>query len=155
MSAVLYERIQELQELYPPGTRSAVIPALRLAQEEYGWLSPNAIREVADALGLTPAYCHSVASFYDQFHLAPVGEHSVEVCTNVSCALYGAQQVLEAFEDELGCRAGETSADGTVTLSTIECLGGCGWGTIVAADGRYLHGVDPGHAPDIVKELRA
>ena len=155
MSSVLYERIQELQGLYPPGTRSAVIPALRLAQEEYGWLSPRAIREVSDALGLTPAYCHSVASFYDQFRLEPVGEHSIEVCTNVSCALYGAQQVLEAFEDELGCHAGETSEDETVTLSTIECLGGCGWGTIVAVDGRYLHGVNPGQAPDIVRELRA
>ena len=155
MSALLYDRIQELRDLYPAGTRSAVIPALRLAQDEYGWLSPAAIREVADGLGLTPAYCHSVASFYDQFQLEPVGEHRVEVCTNVSCALYGAQQVLEAFEDELGCRAGETSEDGTVTLSTIECLGGCGWGTIVAVDGRYLHRVKPEQAPRIVKELRA
>jgi NADH-quinone oxidoreductase subunit E len=151
----LYERIQELQGLYPEGTRSAVIPALRLAQEEYGWLSSDAIREVADALGLTPAYCHSVASFYDQFQLQPVGEHSVEVCTNVTCALYGAQQVLEAFEQELGCHAGETSADGTVTLRTIECLGGCGWGTIVAVDGRYRHNVEPGQAGAIVEELRA
>ena len=96
----------------PTGTRSAVIPALRLAQEQYGWLSPDAIREVADALDLTPAYCHAVASFYDKFQLEPVGEHMVEVCTNVSCALYGAQAVLEAFQDELGCRAGETTADG-------------------------------------------
>ena len=71
------------------------------------------------------------------FHLAPVGEHLVEVCTNVSCALFGAQPVLEAFEDELGCRAGETTADGTVTLRTVECLGGCGWATIVAVDHRY------------------
>ena len=117
-----------------------MIPALRLAQEEYGWLSPDAIREVADALDLTPAYCHAVASFYDQFQLEPVGKHSVEVCTNVSCALYGAQAVLEAFEDELGCRAGETTRDGAVTLRTIECLGGCGWGTIVAVDGRYQQG---------------
>jgi len=154
VSATLFDRIQEVQRRYPPDTRSAVIPALRLAQEEYGWLSPAAIREVADALELTPAYCHSVASFYDQFHLEPVGRHSIEVCTNVSCALYGAQRVLDAFEDELGCHAGETSADGAVTLSTIECLGGCGWGTIVAVDGRYLHGVNPGQAPDIVRELR-
>jgi len=155
MSATLYERIQEVQQLYPAGTHSAVIPALRLAQEEYGWLSPRAIREVADALGLTPAYCHSVASFYDQFNLEPVGTHSVEVCTNVSCALYGAQAVLEALEDELGCRAGETTANGAVTLSTIECLGGCGWGTIVAVDGHYRTGVKPDDATAIAGELRA
>ena len=155
MSATLFDRIQDVQRRYPAGTRSAVIPALRLAQEEYGWLSPAAILEVAAALELTPAYCHSVASFYDQFHLEPVGTHSVEVCTNVSCALYGAQAVLEALEDELGCHAGETTADGTVTLSTIECLGGCGWGTIVAVDGRYRKGVKPGDAPAIARELRA
>src|SRR5215468_1518575 len=119
VSATLYDRIQEVRELYPEGTNSAVLPALRLAQEQYGWLSPDAFREVADALDLTPAYCHAVASFYDQFNLEPVGEHMVEVCTNVSCALYGAQSVLEAFEQELGCRAGETSAGGAVTLRTI------------------------------------
>jgi NADH-quinone oxidoreductase subunit E len=151
----LYEQIQEVRALYPEGTRSATIPALRLAQEQYGWLSPDAIRETADALDLTPAYCLSVASFYDQFHLEPVGAHSIEVCTNVSCALYGAQEVLEAFEDELGCHAGETSEDGSVTLRTIECLGGCGWGTIVAVDGRYRHGVKPAEAPTIVAEVRA
>ena len=131
-----------------------MLPALRLAQEEYGWLSPDALREVADALDETPAFCKSVASFYDMFNLAPVGEHMVEVCTNVSCALYGAQQVLESFEAELGCRAGETSDDGKVTLKTIECLGGCGWGTIVAVDHHYrMHvtagrrGRDRGGAP--------
>ena len=70
-----------------------MLPALRLAQEEHGWLSPDVLREVADALEVTPAYCKSIASFYDQFHLAPVGEHLVEVCTNVSCAVVGAQQV--------------------------------------------------------------
>jgi NADH-quinone oxidoreductase subunit E len=150
----LFDRIQDVRGLYPEGTNSAVIPALRLAQEQYGWLSPAAIREVADALDLTPAYCHAVASFYDQFHLEPVGEHMVEVCTNVSCALYGAQAVLEAFEDELGCHAGEMSDDGAVTLRAIECLGGCGWGTIVAVDGRYRHAVKAEDVPAIVGELR-
>ena len=77
----------------------------------------------------------------------------VEVCTNVSCALYGAQSVLEAFQDELGCRAGETSTDGAVTLRTIECLGGCGWGTVVAVDGHYRLKVQPADAAAIAVEL--
>jgi NADH-quinone oxidoreductase subunit E len=153
--SVLYDRIQEERAKYPPESESAVLPALRLAQEEHGWLSPDVIREVADALGATPAYVKSIASFYDQFQLAPVGEHLVEVCTNVSCALYGAQQVLEAFESELGCHAGETSADGKVTLLTIECLGGCGWGTIVSVDHHYRTRVQPEDAGRIVEELRA
>jgi NADH-quinone oxidoreductase subunit E len=155
MSAqTLHDEIQEVRSLDPPGSRSAVLPALRLAQQRYGWLPPDAFREVADALELTPAYCRSVASFYDMFDLQPTGRHRVEVCTNVSCALYGAQQVLEAFESELGCHAGETSADGAVTLRTIECLGGCGWGTVVAVDHEYRLRVQPGDAAGIVEELR-
>ena len=84
------------------------MPALQLAQERNGgWLSEQAFRDVADALDLTPAYCLSIASFYDMFRLEPVGEHVIEVCTNISCGLNGAQQVVEAFESELGVAAGE------------------------------------------------
>jgi NADH-quinone oxidoreductase E subunit len=150
----LHEAIQAERAKYPEDSESATLPALRLAQEEYGWLSPDALREVADALEVTPAYCEAVASFYDQFHLAPIGEHLVEVCTNVSCAVVGAQQVVDAFESELGCRAGETSDDGKVTLRTVECLGGCGWATIVAVDHAYRTHVKAEDVPAIVEELR-
>jgi NADH-quinone oxidoreductase E subunit len=149
----LADEIQKVAAQYPE-SRSAVLPALRMAQERHGWLSTEAIREVADTLDLTPAYCKSVASFYDMFHLQPVGRHLVEVCTNVSCALVGAQQVLEAFESELDTSAGESSPDGAATLKTIECLGGCGWATIVAIDGQYRRYVKPDDVPGIVEELR-
>jgi NADH-quinone oxidoreductase subunit E len=138
-----------------PDRRSAVLPALRAAQERHGWLPPEAFREVADELDLTPAYCKAVASFYDMFHLRPVGDHLVEVCTNVSCALVGAQQVLEAFERELGVHPGGTTDDGKVTLRTVECAGGCGWGTVVAVDHRYRERVTAGDVPGIVEDLRA
>ena len=151
----LYEAIQEVRGRYPEGARSAVLPALRLAQEEHGWLSPKAIREVADALDLTPGYCHAVASFYDMYHLAPIGTHLVEVCTNLSCALIGAQRVVDAFEEELGVRAGETTADGAVTFRAVECLGGCGYAPVVVVDHRYRQGVRPEDVPAIVKELGA
>jgi NADH-quinone oxidoreductase subunit E len=153
-SRTLTREIEAMMAAYPNG-RSATLPALRLAQERYGWLSPEALREVADALGTTPAYCKSVASFYDMFHLAPVGRHLVEVCTNISCALVGAQQVLEAFQAELGVGAGETTEDGEITLRTIECAGGCGWGTVVAVDHRYREPVKPEDVPAIVEELRS
>ncbi|MFZ1878850.1 MAG: NAD(P)H-dependent oxidoreductase subunit E [Gaiellaceae bacterium] len=153
--STLYDRIQDERAKYPPESESAVLPALRLAQEAYGWLSADVIREVADALEATPAYVKSIASFYDQFHLAPVGEHLVEVCTNVSCAVVGAQRVVDAFESELGCRAGETSPDGKVTLRTVECLGGCGWATIVSVDHHYRTHVSADDVPAIVEELRA
>jgi NADH-quinone oxidoreductase subunit E len=151
--AELFDEIQKTAARYPQ-RRSAVMPALRLAQDRYGWLSPDALREVADALDLTPAYCKAVASFYDMYHLEPVGRHLVEVCTNVSCALVGAQQVLEAFEEGFGVHAGETTEDGEVTLRTIECAGGCGWGTVVAVDHRYREPVRPEDVPGIVEEVR-
>ena len=145
--------VQALKDWYPDW-RSATLPALRLAQERHGYLSPEARRETAAALGTTPAFCESVASFYDMFHLAPVGRHMVEVCTNVSCALAGAQQVLEAFEQELGVSSGETTEDGAVTLRAVECAGGCGWGTVVAIDHRYREPVKADDVPAIVQELR-
>jgi NADH-quinone oxidoreductase subunit E len=148
-----YEEVQEIKAQYPDW-RSATLPALRLAQENHGYLSADALRECADALGTTPAFCESVASFYDMFHLTPVGRHLVEVCTNVSCALVGAQQVLEGFERALDVRAGETTDDGEVTLRTVECLGGCGWATIVAIDERYRTHVMPDDVEKIVGELR-
>jgi NADH-quinone oxidoreductase subunit E len=146
--------IGRLRKQYPDSL-SAVMPALQLAQRENGgWLSPDAIREVADALDLTPAYCLSIASFYDQYYLEPVGRTRVEVCTNVSCGLAGAQQVVEAFERELGVTAGSTSEDGAFTLGTIECLGGCGWATVVAIDNRHRLRVQAEDVPGIVEELR-
>ena len=148
-----YDEVQELKGRYEDW-RSATLPALRLAQEKHGYLSPDALRETAEALGTTPAFCESVATFYDMFHANPVGRHLVEVCTNISCALVGAQQVLERLEDELGVRAGETTGDGEVTLRTVECLGGCGWATIVAVDDKYRTHVRPDDVPAIVEGLR-
>jgi NADH-quinone oxidoreductase E subunit len=147
------EEVREIAKQYPDA-RSATLPALRLAQERHGWLPPDAFREVADALGLTPAYCKAVASFYDMYHLEPVGEHLVEVCTNLSCALSGAQKVVDAFESELGVRAGETTDDGDITFRTVECLGGCGYPTVVAVDNRYRQFVKPEDVPSIVEMVR-
>ena len=149
----LREDIQAAAEPYPD-QQSAVMSGLRLAQREYGgWLPPEALRDVADALDLTPAHVQSVASFYDMYHLAPVGEHLVEVCTNLSCALVGAQQVVEAFERELGVGVGETSEDGKVTLRAIECAGGCGYAPVVVVDHRYREPTRPEDVPGIVAEL--
>ena len=139
-----------------PDRRSAVLPALRIAQEEHGgWLPPEALREVADALDLAPAQVEAVASFYDMLHLAPVGRHMIEVCTNLPCALVGAQQVLESFEQELGVHPGETSEDGEFTLRAIECAGGCGRAVVVVVDGVYREPVRPEDAPGIVAEVRS
>ena len=150
----LTTEIRKIAEQFPD-SRSATIPALRLVQEANGgWLTDESFEQVGSALGLTAAYCQAVASFYDMFHLAPVGRHTVEVCTNLSCGLVGAQQVVDAFESELGVAPGETTEDGEVTLRAVECLGGCGYATVVAVDHRYRHHVKPEDVPEIVRELR-
>ena len=149
----LVSELRAIGEQYPE-SRSAILPALRLAQERYGWLPPEALVEVAEALDVTPAYCMSVASFYDLFQLERAGEHMVEVCTNVCCGLVNAQAVLDAFESELGVAPGGTTEDGAITLRAVECLGGCSTPTIVAVDHRYRQSVTPDDVPSIVQELR-
>jgi NADH-quinone oxidoreductase subunit E len=150
----LYDEIQDVRARYPEGSRSAVLPALRLAQERDGWLSRATLEEVADALEVTPAFCYSIATFYDMLHLEPVGRHTIDVCTNLPCALSGAQQVVEAFEAELGIRAGETTPDGEITLRAVECLGGCGYATVVAVNDRYRQNVRAETVSQIVEDVR-
>ena len=154
MTTETYEQIQKLRKKYPL-SRSAVMDALRLAQEEHGgWLPPVALREVADALDVTSAFCLSIASFYDMYHLEPVGKHMVEVCTNLSCALVGAQAVLDAFATELGVQPGGTTDDGEVTLRAIECAGGCGRAPVVVVDHVYHEPLGAEEVPALVEELR-
>jgi NADH-quinone oxidoreductase subunit E len=149
----LADEIQQVAKRYPD-SKSAILPALRLAQEQHGWLSRAAIEEVGEALDLTPAYCMSVASFYDMFNLEPAGRHTIEVCTNVCCGLVNAQAVLESFERELGVAPGETTVDGEITLRAVECLGACSTPTAVAVDHRYRQSVTPDQVASIVEELR-
>jgi NADH-quinone oxidoreductase subunit E len=152
--STFYDEVQELKSRYPDW-RSATLPALQLAQEKHDYLSPDALRETAAALGTTPAFCESVASFYDMLHLRPVGRHIVEVCTNLPCALAGAQRVVGALEERLGVAAGETTEDGEITFRTVECLGGCGYATVVAVDERYHQFMTPEKVPELLEELRA
>jgi NADH-quinone oxidoreductase E subunit len=148
------DQVQQLRRRYPDD-RSAIMGALHLAQARHdGWLPAEALEEVAAAMELTPAYVQSVASFYDMYHLAPVGKHAVEVCTNLSCALVGAQEVVDAFERELGVPPGETTEDGAVTFRLIECAGGCGYAPVVVVDQRYREPVRADEVPAIVEELR-
>jgi NADH-quinone oxidoreductase subunit E len=149
----LYERIQAVAAQYPQ-RRSAILPALRLAQEEHGWLSPQAFDQVAEALGFTPALCKSVASFYDMFRLEPSGRHEICVCTNISGALVGAGDTLREFERALGIHAGETTADGMFTLRTVECYSGCGWGPVVSVDEVYDEPFPPERVRPLLDDLR-
>jgi len=117
-----------------PIKRAAIMPALWLAQEEFGWLSNDTMEYVAGLLELPPAFVASVASFYTMYNKRPVGRHHVQVCTNLSCALRGADTIVECLRSRLGIGLGETTADGRFTLSEVECLGSCGTAPMMQVD---------------------
>lgn len=126
LSEVSKAEILRIRNEYPdPG--SALLPALYLAQQECGgWLPEAAFDEVAAVMGLAPTFVASVASFYTMLNRRPVGRHLIQVCTNVSCSLLGAEHLLDTIGRKLGIRPGETTPDGTFTLLEVECLGSCG-----------------------------
>jgi NADH-quinone oxidoreductase subunit E len=127
--------IQTLMSSYPD-KRSAVMPALHLAQREIGWLPGEVLQDVADVIGMSKTEVGSVASFYTMFALEKPGEHTVYFCTDLPCALRGAEEMMEHVEHRLGCKAGQTSPDGKITLREAECLGGCDHAPVMLIDGK-------------------
>ncbi len=147
-------RAEELVALYPE-RRSALVPLCHLAQEQDGWLRPEAMVEIAELVGVTPAEVRGTATFYDMLHTEPVGTHVISVCTNIACLLGGALELLEHAEERLGVRAGGTTADGTVTLEEAECLAGCDRVPCVQVNHRYVGGHTPESFDRLVDDLRA
>ncbi|MEW6581308.1 MAG: NAD(P)H-dependent oxidoreductase subunit E [Actinomycetota bacterium] len=139
-------------------SRSLVLPALKYAQTEKGWLAPEDIRAVAEATGLSPAYCESVASFYDRLYLQPTGTRVVSVCVTLSCMLRGSDEVMESICDTLGIddhHHGGTTADGTVTVQTAQCLGYCDRAPCVQVDAEETQGpLTPDDAARLADDLR-
>ena len=123
-----------------PVKRSALLPALYIAQEQEGYLSVEAMEYVASLLDLTPAQVHDTASYYTMFRFEPRGETHIEICTNLSCALAGADELLESTCRKLGVCEGETSADGKFSVQRVECLAACGGAPAVQVNGRWLEG---------------
>lgn len=118
-----------------PDARSAIMPALYIAQEEYGWLPQEAIDQVAQVIGLTSTEVGSVASFYTMFYLKAVGRHVVEFCTDLPCALVGAEEVYARLRKKLGLKPGEeTTADESITLRPTMCLGACHHAPVLLLD---------------------
>lgn len=137
-----------------PTKQAALLPMLGFVQAEKGWIEPSDMVEVAEALDLTPAYVHSIATFYTMYNKHPVGRHFVQVCTNISCHLNRAEEVLDRFLEETGTREGEISGDGEFTVIEAECLGACGFATVVQVNDRYLEDVTPDRVSGIVEKLR-
>lgn len=126
--------IQKLTTKYPD-KRSAVMPALHRVQHEVGWLPDEALQEIGDLLGLSKTEVNGVATFYTMYAREKPGKHTIMFCTDLPCALRGADEMLEHLEQNLGCKAGQTSADGMITLKEAECLGGCDHAPVMLIDG--------------------
>lgn len=148
------QRAEELIALYPR-PRSAMLPLLHLAQEQDGYLSDEGIAEVAELTGTTSADVRGTASFYDMFHLEPVGKYVVGVCTNVACLLAGGEELLGHASTTLGCAVGSTSEDGLFTLEETECLADCNIAPVVQVNHRYVRTTTPEAFDQLVADLRA
>ena len=148
-------RFDEIVKRYPPDRRrSAVLPALYLAQSQQGYITANAIRHVAELVGITAADVEDVVSFYTMFYTKPVGKFVLQVCRTLSCALNGAERVTEALTTTLGIKPGETDASGTFTLVEVECLGACDRAPVVMVNDTWHECVTPEDVARLVDDLR-
>ncbi len=138
-----------------PTKQAALLPALWIAQRERGWISDRTMAEVAEVLGLTPAYVKGVVTFYTMYHQHPVGKHFVQVCTTSPCNICGAEAVVKALLKQTGAKElGATSPDGNWTVIEVECLGACGFATPILVDDDFIEGVTPEKVGEIVRKYK-
>jgi NADH-quinone oxidoreductase subunit E len=154
LSDEIMARARQLVALYPH-PRSALIPLCHLAQEQDGWLRPEAIDDIAELIGVSPAEVYGTASFYDMLHTEPVGRYVVAVCTNIACMLRGAYELLEHVEDHLGVGVGGTTEDGMFTVEDAECLADCGRAPCLQVNHRFFGDVTAAGFDALVEDLRA
>jgi len=147
-------RARKVIALYPE-PRSALIPLCHLAQEQDGWLTPEAMVDIAGLVGVTPGEVLGTASFYDMLHTEPVGRYVVAVCTNIACLLNGASELLEHAEGSLGIGSGGTTTDGAITLEEAECLADCDRAPCVQVNHRYVGAQTPESFDQLMSDLRS
>jgi NADH-quinone oxidoreductase E subunit len=147
------ERLEKVISRYPD-KQAALLPALHIAQEIRGYISPETMDLVAERLELSPVYVRGVATFYTMYNLQPLGKYLIQVCTNISCNLCGGDEVLTAFLKHTGTEMGEISANGLWTVIEVECLGACGFPTVVQINDKYFENVKPEDVPQILAGLQ-
>ena len=149
-------KLEEICSKYPPEQRkSAVLAALYLVQEQQGYLTASGLRHVAEFLRITPAEVEDVATYYVMFYKAPVGKYVLQVCRTLSCALAGAERVVEALSEKIGIAPGETDASGMFTLLEFECLGACDRAPVVMVNDSWHECLRPEDAGKLLEDLRA
>lgn len=153
-SAEKLAKVKEIIARYPEGKqKSALLPILHLAQEEWAWCSPEVMDYVASLLDIKPVEVYEVATFYTMFHLQPVGKHVIEYCRTGPCVLMGGEQVYAHLKNKLGIKTGETTADGLFTLKEVECLAACGWGPCFQIREKYYMHLNNQKVDEIIDEL--
>jgi len=149
-------RFDEIVKRYPAERRrSAVLPALYLAQHQQGYITANAIRHVAGLLGITRADVEDVVSYYTMFYTKPLGRFVINVCRTLSCAINGAERVTEELCAKLALKPGETDPTGTFTLMEVECLGACDRAPVVMVNDAWHENLQPESAAKLIEDLRA
>jgi NADH-quinone oxidoreductase subunit E len=138
-----------------PRSRSALIPLVHLAQEQDGHVTEDAMVHIAELLDIAPAEVYGTATFYEMFKFEPVGKYCVNICTNISCELLGAYELLEHAEERLGVRAGGTTTDGVFTLEDVECIAACTEAPAIQVNYRYRYKVTPTALDRLLDDLRA
>ena len=154
LSDTALNQIRALIGKYPV-KKSALLPALHLAQREVGWLTLEAVEEVAEELDLTATQVHSIGSFYTMFYFKPRGKYEVQVCTNLACMMAGAEQLSEQICAKLGVKPGGMTADGKFTVIEAECLAACGGAPCMWVEGEYYENLTPEKAEEILEKYAA
>jgi NADH-quinone oxidoreductase subunit E len=137
-----------------PNTRSAILPVLWIAQREFGWISPAALKLVAKTVELPEPEVFGVATFYTMFNLKPAGKYMLQMCMTLSCSLMGADRLYRHLEKKLGISHGETTADGRFTLKKVECLAACGGGPCLQVNFDYYENLDERKVDAILEKLK-
>ncbi|KAF7692526.1 NADH dehydrogenase [ubiquinone] flavoprotein 2, mitochondrial [Silurus meridionalis] len=150
------KRIEAIIKNYPEGHKqAATIPVLDLAQRQHGWLPISAMNKVAEILDISPMRVYEVATFYTMFNRQPLGKYHVQVCTTTPCMLCDSDSILQAIQNKLGIKVGETTADGLFTLVEVECLGACVNAPMVQINDNYYEDLKPSDIEHIIDELKA
>jgi NADH-quinone oxidoreductase subunit E len=153
LSKAVTEQIRALMNRYPR-KRSALIPSLRLAQEEAGFISHDIVREIAGLFELTPNEVNEVVTFYSMFYKKPMGKYIIQVCTNISCMLCNAEDIVAHLSHRLGIHPGETTSDGRYSLLDVECLGSCGTSPVIQINDTYYEELTPQKVDQILDSLK-
>ncbi len=147
-------RVDQMIANYPEGRqKSALLPVLHVAQDQWGWLSSEVMDHVAQLLDIQPIEVYEVATFYTMFHLNPLGKNVIEYCRTGPCCLMGAEGVYDHLQAKLGITTGETTPDGLFTLKEVECLAACGWGPVFQIREKYYMNLTNDKVDSIIEEL--